>query len=79
MPMINNLRNHDQPCRHGELWHHAYQIVPEVLWCPGGAAVDIDYEAAADQISAGRWDDGREHYLEVAHSTVDAALGLTDE
>ena len=42
------LRDHSQPCEHGEPRGHLIRPFdgPDEHWCPGGRDITIDYEAA---------------------------------
>ena len=80
-----NLRDHDRPCEHG--FHHYHDRHDRDSGeihesCFGGAAVDVDYEAAAGIYQAvnGRrpFDDlgdmGREDVMRDVRDVVDAAI-----
>ncbi len=87
-----NLRDHDQPCEHSADWRgalgessrrtgHAYDTSKTSVgrWCPGGAAISIDYEAATETTISALEITSEMSFVEIAKSIVDAALGLTDE
>jgi len=82
-----NLRDHDAPCEHeGSV---GAQYTPDSHWwcsqvdCPGGAEVDINYEAASRAFATSPFG---EIIIDLPVMTpdelvgllVDAALGLTD-
>lgn len=81
-----NLRDHDAPCQHD--WRtkshdpddgRLFVWCCDVNGCPGGAAVSIDYEAAANESANSRPAIGPVTDRLRVQRIVDAALGLTDE
>ena len=85
-----NLRDHDERCEHGLFVGHLLSPRVSALdWCPGGAEVIVDYEAATN-VAIGRSGDPWEHLhpvyvralrnrMEKVRLVVDAALGIVEE
>jgi len=73
------LRDHDRTCEHGYRWSHwpsddsGDPIGDDI--CPGGAAVDINFEAAAARLHADTESWVPFRVAETVRSVIDAALG----